>query len=109
MNSGEINLKYRCRVLSAVLCSLCLSLTIAAQQKLLTIDDIFDPAKHINFNGTVPNIRWLKDGKHYLLTNDATKKDVPRLQRVDAISGEAVPFFDAAKMQAAFMSLGGIS
>src|SRR6266498_942150 len=108
-NSGVINLKYRCRVLSAVLFSLCLSLTIAAQQKLLTIDDIFDPAKRVNFSGTVPNIRWLKDGKHYLLANDAMKKDVPRLQKVDAVRGEAVPFLDAAKMQAAFMSLGGIS
>lgn len=93
----------------AVIFLLSLSLPTLAQQKLLTIDDIFDPSKHVNFNGTVPNIRWLKDGKHYLLTNDATKKDVPRLQRVDAVSGDAVPFLDAAKMQAAFMSLGGIS
>jgi dipeptidyl-peptidase-4 len=97
------------RFLCAVIFLLSLSLHALAQQKLLTIDDIFDPAKRINFSGTVPNIRWLKDGKHYLLANDAAKKDVPRLQKVDAVRGEAVPFLDAAKMEAAFMSLGGIS
>ncbi len=80
-----------------------------AQQKLLTIDDIFDPVKRINFNGTPPSIRWLKDGKHYLLANDPMKKDVPRLQRVDAVTGKATAFLDTAKMQAAFNALGGIT
>ena len=83
--------------------------TASAQQKLLTIDDIFDPAKKINFSGTVPNIHWLKDGRHYLLANDASRKDLPRLQKVDAVSGEAVPFFDAVKMQAALTTLGGVT
>lgn len=84
-------------------------LPLNAQQKQLTIDDIFDPAKQVNFGGTVPTIRWLKDGKHYLLTNDASKNDVPRLQKVDAATGEATAFFDSAKMQAAFAALGGIT
>ncbi|HLN99022.1 MAG TPA: S9 family peptidase [Pyrinomonadaceae bacterium] len=86
-----------------------LSLPIFAQQKLLTIDDIYDPAKHVNFNGTVPDIHWLKDGKHYLLANESSQTSVPRLQRVDAVTGATVPFLDAAKMQAAFMALGGIT
>ncbi|HAF23288.1 MAG TPA: hypothetical protein DCK93_10340 [Blastocatellia bacterium] len=97
------------RVLFAVLFLFSISLPTLAQQKLLTIDDIFDPAKKVNFNGTVPNIRWLKDGRHYLLSNDAMKKDLPRLQKVDAITGEATAFFDTAKMQAAFAALPGIS
>src|SRR6185369_16400024 len=80
-----------------------------AQNKQLTIDDIFDPVKKVNFNGSTPTIRWLKDGKHYLLTNDTSRRDVPRLQKVDAATGEAAPFFDAAKMQAAFAALPGIS
>src|SRR5215813_7690344 len=82
---------------------------LRAQQKLLTIDDIFDPAKRVNFNGSTPTVRWLKDGNHYLLTNEASRKDVPRLQKVNAATGEAVPFFDAAKMQAAFAALPGVS
>ena len=81
----------------------------SAQQKLLTVEDIFDPAKRVNFSGTTPTVRWLRDGKHYLLTNDASRRDVPRLQKIDAATGEAVPFFDAAKMQAAFAELPGVS
>ncbi len=82
---------------------------VKTQQKLLTIDDIFDPYKRVNFNGTTPTVRWLKDGKHYLLTNEASRRDVPRLQKVNAATGEAVPFFDATKMQAAFAALPGIT
>jgi dipeptidyl-peptidase-4 len=77
-----------------------------AQNKLLTVDDIYDPVKKVNFGGTVPSIRWLKDGKHYLLTNEASRTDVPRLQKVDAVSGTATAFFDNAKMQAALKALG---
>src|SRR5215208_967704 len=82
---------------------------LKAQNKLLTIDDIFDPVKKINFNGTTPTVRWLKDGNHYLITNDASRRDVSRLQKVNAATGEAVAFFDAAKMQAAFAALPGVS
>ena len=77
-----------------------------AQQKLLTIDDIYDPVKRVNFSGTVPTLRWLKDGKHYLQTNEASRTDVPRLQKVEALTGVAEPFFDNAKMQAALRGVG---
>ena len=83
--------------------------SLKAQNKLLTIDDIFDPGKRVNFNGSTPTVRWLKDGNHYLLTNEASRRDVPRLQKVNAATGEAVAFFDAAKMQAAFAALPGVS
>src|SRR5215510_5590813 len=82
---------------------------LKAQNKLLTIDDIFDPVKRVNFNGSTPTIRWLKDGNHYLLTNEASRRDLPRLQKVNAATGEVVPFFDAAKMQAAFAALPGVT
>ena len=83
--------------------------SLKAQNKLLTIDDIFDPVKKVNFNGTTPTVRWLKDGNHYLITNEASRREVPRLQKVDAATGQAVPFFDAAKMQAAFAALPGVT
>ena len=88
---------------------LSLGIAIHAQNKLLTIDDIFDPVKKVNFSGSTPTIRWLKDGNHYLLTNEAGKHDLPRLQKVNAATGEAVPFFDVAKMQAAFAALPGVT
>jgi dipeptidyl-peptidase-4 len=80
-----------------------------AQNKLLTVDDIFDPVKKVNFSGSVPTVRWLKDGRHYLRTNEASRRDVFWLQKVDAVTGEAVSFFDAAKMKAALMALGGVT
>ena len=97
------------RILPTIFSLLLLALPALAQEKLLTIDDIFDPAKRVSFGGSVPNIRWLKDGKHYLLSNDASKKDLPRLQKVDALTGEATALFDTAKMQTAFTALGGVT
>ncbi len=85
------------------------SLPTFSQQKQLTNDDIFDPVKRVNFSGTTPNIRWLKDGTHYLLANDPASRELPRLQKVNAATGEAVAFFDAAKMQAALTAIPGIT
>jgi dipeptidyl-peptidase 4 len=99
----------RSKSLLALALLLSLGNTTHSQQKLLTIDDIFDPAKRVNFNGTPPTIRWLKDGKHYLLTTDSSRRDVPRIQKVNARTGEATPFFDVAKMASAFRTLGGIT
>ncbi|HKE57635.1 MAG TPA: S9 family peptidase, partial [Pyrinomonadaceae bacterium] len=93
----------------AIVATLLVAFPVLAQQKLLTVEDIFHPTKRVNFGGTTPTLRWLKDGTHYLLTNDASRRDVPRIQRVDAVTGEAVAFFDSAKMQAAFAALPGIS
>jgi dipeptidyl-peptidase-4 len=96
------------RIYFALVCFLLAAYsTASAQQELLTIDDIFDPVKKVNFNGTTPTIRWLKDGTHYLLTNEPSKQ--PRLVKVNAVTGEASPFVDSAKMAAAFMALGGIT
>lgn len=102
-------LKSLIRILCVVLFLSSVSLSALAQQKLLTIDDIFDPVKKVNFSGTVPNIRWLKDGDHYLLANEPTKKNVPRLQKVHAVTGKTTAFLDAAKMETAFAALGGFS
>ena len=97
------------RFVTAALIILCVFLPAIAQEKVLTIDDIFDPDKKVNFSGTLPNIRWMKDGKHYLLTNEASNKSVPRLQKVNALTGQASPLFDAARMEAAFAALPGLS
>ena len=40
----------------------------AAQQKLLTLDDIYDPDKRVNFSGNPPaGLEWI-DGSHYAST-----------------------------------------
>ena len=95
--------------LALVLLVIAFCCPVLAQEKQLTVDDIFDPVKKVNFGGTLPNIHWLKDGKNYLLANEASKKDVPRLQKVNALTGEATPFLNSAKMEAAFAALAGLS
>jgi len=83
-------------------------LTAQAQNKLLTIDDIFDPAKRTNFSGSPLQPRWLKDGAHYLIVSK-DRNAFPRLLKLDAVTGKSEPFYDAAKMQAAFAALPGMS
>ena len=50
-----------------------LSLPAAAQDKLLTVDQIYSPDRsvRVDFAGTPPNPRWLRDGKHYLVSKVA--------------------------------------
>jgi dipeptidyl-peptidase-4 len=81
---------------------------VLAQNKLLTIDDIFDPAKRINFGGNPVAPRWLKDGVHYIVASK-DRNAFPRLLKVNAVTGKSEPLYDAAKMQAAFAALPGIS
>ena len=82
--------------------------SLQAQNKLLTIDDIFDPAKRVNFSGTPSTPRWMKDGIHYLVVSK-DRNAFPRLLKVNAVTGAGAPFYDAVKMQAAFAALPGLS
>src|SRR3982074_2266312 len=93
--------------LAAGLLVLVLAPSLRAQDKLLTIDDIFDPAKRTNFAGTPSSPRWLKDGVHYIVASkDRTAS--PRLLKVNAITGKSEPFYNSARMEAAFDALAGI-
>jgi dipeptidyl-peptidase-4 len=78
-----------------------------AQDKLLTIDDIFDPVKRVNFSGTPSTPRWLKDGVHYIVASK-DRSASPRLLKVSALTGKSEPFYNAAKMEAALDALSGI-
>jgi dipeptidyl-peptidase-4 len=83
-------------ILSAILV---LNPLVSAQNKLLTLDDIYDPQRRVNFNGNPPmGLVWLDD-KHYLQDN----------RKVNALTGEATPFFDATKMETAFAKLPGLT
>ena len=96
-------------VLRLLTVAICAS-TALAQNKLLTIDDIFDPspAKRVNFSGTPSSPRWLKDGVHYIVTSK-DRNAFPRLLKVNAVTGQSQPFYDAAKMQTAFTALPGFN
>jgi dipeptidyl-peptidase-4 len=78
-----------------------------AQEKALTIDDIFDPVKKVDFSGAPPmGLRWLKDGAHYLQSRMDSGTKMRGLMKVNALTGETSPFFDAAKMEAALAGAG---
>ena len=89
---------------------LLLSLPAAAQDKLLSVEQIYSPDKNVrvDFAGTPPSPRWLRDGKHYLVTAPAGKPGA-RLLKVNARTGESAPFHDAAKMEAALAALPGFA
>ena len=77
---------------------------VFAQDKLLTLDDIYDPEKRINFSGKMATgLTWLPDGTSYLERRNG------QVTKVDAATGKAEPFYDAAKMEAAFAKLAGFS
>ena len=78
-----------------------------AQQRLLTIDDIYDPATRVNFSGNSPvDVRWM-DATHCLLpraANGGTSWIV-----VDAATASERTLFDAEKMEAALARLPGVN
>ncbi|MEO0248221.1 MAG: DPP IV N-terminal domain-containing protein, partial [candidate division WOR-3 bacterium] len=90
---------------------LLLSLTqLRAQQKLLTLDDLFDPKTRVDFNGSPPlDLTWLKDGEHYLQRKFNRETRTSQLLKVKALTGESAPFYDATKMEAALRKLPGFS
>ena len=101
-------MKNRKRILFAIILFLAAGPSARGQERLLTIDDIFDPAKRVNFSGNPANPRWLRDSAHYMVVSK-DRNAFPRLLRVDAITGKSQPLYDAAKMEAAFASLPGIN
>jgi dipeptidyl-peptidase-4 len=84
------------------------SLPAAAQQRLLTLDDLYDPQKRVDFNGAPPvGLTWISD-THYLAPQPATGGGT-QLVKVDAATGRSEPLFDADRMQAALARLPGIA
>jgi dipeptidyl-peptidase-4 len=78
-----------------------------AQQRMLSIEDIYDPATRVNFSGsTLVEIRWL-DATHYLQPRAGNGGTI--WQVVDAADGSERPLFDAGKMEAALAGLAGVA
>ncbi|MEW6130101.1 MAG: S9 family peptidase [Acidobacteriota bacterium] len=97
-------------IFALIFCVVALSPATQAQNKLLTIDELFDPVKRVNFSGTPPTgLRWLNNGTHYLQAKSNPETRAWQLLKVNAATGEAEPFYDAAKMEKAFAGLAGMS
>ena len=84
-----------------------------AQQKLLTIDDLYDPVKRVNFGppGFGGGIVWLND-KEYVKTGGgrgAAGRPAGIPTRVNAETGAETPLYDPATLAAALAKLPGIA
>jgi len=81
-----------------------LAVAASAQERLLTIDEIYspDPAKRVNFSGTMSRYTWSADGRAFKQVQNG------RLVRIDAITGEAQPYFDTARFAAALTAVAGV-
>jgi len=94
-----------------LLCLTLLTITAGglAQNKLLTLDDIYDPVKRINFNGSpLSRLTWL-DAGHYLEQKSDPQTGRTQMMRVDALTGQATAFYDTVKMEEALAKLPGLS
>ncbi len=82
----------------------------SAQQKALTLDVLFDPAKRVTFEGRPPTgLSWASD-THYVWGRLGVDRGGPAdWLRVDAMSGRTEPLYDAAAFQAALAAVPGIA
>src|SRR5262245_40818396 len=78
---------------------------VFAQNRLLTIDDIYHPdaAKRVAFGGSPSRVTWAPDGKSFKDTRGG------KLMRVDAVTGNAASYFDTDRFAAALQKTAGIS
>lgn len=80
-----------------------------AQQKLLTIDDIYDAQKRVNFSGSLPALRWLPDGESYVQTRLNTATRQVEIQKVNARTGQVTPYADSQRIAAAFAKVANVT
>jgi dipeptidyl-peptidase-4 len=74
-------------------------------RKTLTIDDLYDPEKRVDFSGKPPtNLVWLDDA-HYLWPKSDPKTKKSEWLSVEADSGKSEPFAPVAKVEAALAAL----
>src|SRR5690606_9512390 len=71
-----------------------------AQEKLLTLDEIYSPdrTKRVNFSGSPTRFGWATEGTAFKQVRDN------KLHRVDALTGEAVSYLDTARFAQALTS-----
>jgi dipeptidyl-peptidase 4 len=85
---------------------------LRAQQKLLTIDDLYDPVKRVNFGppGFGSPYVWLSNTEYMRVkesrTPDGLRADIVR---VDAATGAETPLFDSAALATALAAVPGIT
>jgi dipeptidyl-peptidase-4 len=75
---------------------------LSAQNKLLTVDDIFSPdaAKRVRFGGAPIPVRWSPDGRNFMQIVGG------KVMRVDPATMQAEPYIDSDALAAALQRAG---
>jgi dipeptidyl-peptidase-4 len=81
---------------------------LAAQGRALTIDDLYDPDRRIDFSGKAPTgFVWISDTQ-YAWPKPSESGGTVEWLKVTAATGATEPLFDADKMRKAFDGLPGL-
>jgi dipeptidyl-peptidase-4 len=95
------------RVLWALALAGSLAAPASAQQRPLTIDDLYDPANRVNFGGTPPPaLTWI-DASRYVIARP--NGDGGDWASVDAASGTATTLFRASQLEQALTAIPGVT
>lgn len=79
-----------------------------AQVRPLTLDDLYDPDKKLDFSGpSAAGVQWVDDTRY--LWPERGRDGTAEWFEVDAATGRSAPFIDAAKLEAALRALPGVS
>ena len=80
-----------------------------AQQRALTVDEIYDPELRVDFSGQTPSgLTWLSNTR-YLQRERDQASGATRLLSVDADTGDAEPLLDIEELEAALAGVPGMS
>ena len=94
------------RIAFAAFCAFLASTSTLAQERLLTLDDLYHPTKKLDLEGRPPSrLRWLKDNEHFLQRGEG---EAAPLLKIRAVSVESRPFCDPARLQEALRTIPGI-
>ena len=89
--------------------ALLLSGALLAQQRLLTIDEIYDAEQRVDFSGETPSgLTWLSNTRYLQRERDPDSR-ATRLLSVDADTGAAEPLLDLEELEIALAALPGMS
>ena len=95
--------RVRAGFLAVVLAASASALTAQGQQRSLSVEAIYDPARRVDFNGVPPlDVTWL-DADTYLVERGEG------WTKVDAVSGQSSRHFDPAAMEKALGALPGVT
>src|SRR5215469_18321390 len=110
-------IRFSKKLISVTLClcgqflsvSLFFSAPLLAQQKLLTLDNIYGGSTdRVNFSGTrAPQLTWI-DGGHYAWPRPQGDRQLVDWTAVTAVSGNTSPLFDATRAQSSLAAIPGI-